>query len=212
MTELTLIWEASVSPAYCWLQFRYSYLCVRVCCCGLGEPAVNPLSNMVERLPHLFLFHKTEQRSLLSLVDHGGGIKAALVYCRLSSSTFKIVVIILYSSRLRLWKKKSSWGFALSSGSVLVVGESFQSGNWVTSTVQREPLICWDCISAKEIHICSSVFISESWKPPLKPTAGPLQGHCGHTGILWFSAKSIQSCIVQVLHSTLKKHAYRETE
>lgn len=183
MTELTLIWEASVSPAYCWLQFRYSYLCVRVCvcCCGLGEPAVNPLSNMVERLPHLFLFHKTEQRFLLSLVDHGGGIKAALVYCRLSSSTFKIVVIILYSSRLRLWKKKSSWGFALSSGSVLVVGESFQSGNWVTSTVQREPLICWDCISAKEIHICSSVFISESWKPPLKPTAGPLQGHCGHT-------------------------------
>lgn len=110
VTELTLIWEASVSPAYCWLQFRYSYLCVRVCvcCCGLGEPAVNPLSNMVERLPHLFLFHKTEQRSLLSLVDHGGGIKAALVYCRLSSSTFKIVVIILYSSRLRLWKKKSS--------------------------------------------------------------------------------------------------------
>lgn len=78
-------------------------------------------------------------------------------------------------------EKKSSWGFALSSGSVLVVGESFQSGNWVTSTVQREPLICWDCISAKEIHICSSVFISESWKPPLKPTAGPLQGHCGHT-------------------------------
>lgn len=26
----------------------------------------------------------------------------------------------------------------------------------------------------KEIHICSSVFISQSWKPPLKPTAGPL--------------------------------------
>lgn len=33
MTELTLIWEASVSPAYCWLQFRYSYLCVYVCVC-----------------------------------------------------------------------------------------------------------------------------------------------------------------------------------
>lgn len=29
--------------------------------------------------------------------------------------------------------------------------------------------------------------------------------------ILWFSAKSIQCCIGQVLHSTLKKHAYKDS-
>lgn len=110
-------------------------------------------------------------------------------------------------------KKKSSWGFALSSGSVLVVGESFQSGNWVTSTVQREPLICWDCISAKKrfTYAALCLFLSHE-----SHHSNPPQAHCRATvatpGILWFSAKSIQCCIVQVLHSTLKKHAYRETE
>ncbi len=60
--ERTLVcWEASVLPAYCWLQFRYLCVCVCVCVCsgGLGEQAVNPFSaapsHTFERLA-LFIF------------------------------------------------------------------------------------------------------------------------------------------------------------
>lgn len=188
MTELTLIWEASVSPAYCWLQFRYSYLCVRVCvcCCGLGEPAVNPLSNMVERLPHLFLFHKTEQRSLLSLVDHGGGIKAALVYCRLSSSTFKIVVIILYSSRLRLWKKKKQlrvrvvkW---LGFGCRWKLSER-KLGNLNSPKGTSDLLGLHQCKRDSHMQLCVYFWVMKATaQTHRRPTAGPLWPHLGYYG------------------------------
>lgn len=104
-------------------------------------------------------------------------------------------------------KKESSWGFVLLSGSVLVVGgaESFQNGNWVNVKRPKATSDLLDCISAKEIRLCSSVFIFPTWNLP--PTAGAT---VAPPGKLWFSAKSIQCCIVQVLHSALKKHAYRD--
>lgn len=97
----------------------------------------------------------------------------------------------------------------LLSGSVLVVGgaESFQSGNWIRSTVQRQPQICWIASVQKRFaYAALSLFLRHSRHESCRscpPQAPP--------SILWFSAKSIQCCIGQVLHSTLKKHAYRET-
>lgn len=98
----------------------------------------------------------------------------------------------------------------LLSGSVLLVGgvESFQSEKWVTTTVQK----AWIASVQKKKYLlmqrCLYFTIIHAMKPTIhahhRPPSAP-------PGILWFSAKSIQCCIVQVLHSTLKQHAYRKT-
>lgn len=76
----------------------------------------------------------------------------------------------------------------------------------LTSTVQRQPLICWIASVQKRFaYAALSLFLRHETRrsrPPQAPLWPP-------PGKLWFSAKSIQCCIVQVLHSALKKHAYR---
>ena len=66
----------------------------------------------------------------------------------------------------------------LLSGSVLVVGgaESFQSGNRVTSTVQRQPQICWIASVQKRFaYAALSLFLRHSRRESCRSsrTAGP---------------------------------------
>ncbi len=72
----------------------------------------------------------------------------------------------------------------LLSGSVLVVGgaESFQEWELGNNGRPKATSDLWDCISAKEIRLCSSVFM---------PTAGPLWPHLGYYG----SVQSLYSAV-----------------
>lgn len=112
-TELTLVcWKASVWPVYCWLQFRYLFVCACVCSGSLGEQAENPFStassNIFERLACVPAFLKRMSDSVPCGLQ--GDIKNNV---HVPPSVFQyihMVVFILNLSQLRLWKRKREGG------------------------------------------------------------------------------------------------------
>lgn len=204
VTERTLVcWETSVLPAYCWLQFRYLCVCVRVCARsgGLGEQAENPFFN--SSFPH------GSTSSLFVFLCLFGDIKNKVhVLPHVFQYIHIVVIILMYLNwtKKKIKINKSSWGFVLSVGSDLVVGGAKSSPSRKTGqhrVVQRQPLICWIASVQKEIRYYAAVSLFlHSWPPRAPPWS--------HQGSYISVQNQKRCCLEQILHSSLKKHAYRD--
>lgn len=118
------------------------------------------------------------------------------MYCPLASSTFKkcyclhFIVALSWKKHLRVRVVK--WlGFGCRGVKALTNGSQQQSKGSLWSVGLHQ------CKKDLLMQRCLYFLITL----PSQATAV----------ILWFSAKSIQCCIGQVLHSTLEKHAYKDS-
>lgn len=91
-----------------------------------------------------------------------------------------------------------------------------RSGTEGSSTVQRRPLICWVASVQKRIVNAALLFSSSSFfllsaRAHRRSTVAPPSDHTWPPAY-YGSVQSPNSGIVQVLHSMVRKHAYKERE